>query len=82
MLAIQIERTLTLKDAARLKGVSPRTLARWLEEDGIRVPHLGKGSRTLVRHTDVERICGRRTALPFHPCSQQQPARKAAHVEA
>ncbi len=81
-MAIQIERTLTLKDAARLKGVSPRTLMRWLEEDGIRVPHLGKGSRTLVRHTDVERICGRRTALPRYIRGHQQSARQASHVEA
>ncbi len=81
-MAIHIERTLTLKDAARLKGVSPRTLMRWLEEDGIGVAHLGKGSRTLVWHTDVERICGRRTGLARYTGGHRQPAWEASHVQA
>ncbi len=57
-----LEQSIPIHQAARQCGVTVRTLERWLEEAGIRVPHLGKRRTRYVETSLVRAVLRQRTA--------------------
>lgn len=56
------EQYTSLRQAARLAGIGPKALKRWLEKDlGIRFPRVGRGSRIIVRQKDVDYVLALRS---------------------
>jgi predicted site-specific integrase-resolvase len=56
-----LERHYSLREAARLVGIDPRVLKRWLLQDlGILVPRVRRGGKTMIRERDVERVLEKR----------------------
>lgn len=43
-MAVSVERLLRIEEAARLMGVSPKTVRRWIDSDGLPVHRLGPRS--------------------------------------
>jgi predicted site-specific integrase-resolvase len=55
------ERYMPLAKAAKLCGVSPKTMRRWLEKDRGLVFHQPKFQRVLVAESDVQAVIAKRT---------------------
>lgn len=56
-----IEQHISLRAAAKRAGVGDDALKRWLQKDlGICFPKVPRGSKILVRVTDVERVLAKR----------------------
>ena len=56
-----LEKHISLRKAALQVGVSHHTLKIWLREDlGILIPFVKRGSKTLVRERDVQRLLEKR----------------------
>ena len=59
-----IEKHMSMSKAARLAGISNKTLKRWLHVDlGIEFPLVARGSCLVVREKDVEACLARRRDL-------------------
>jgi predicted site-specific integrase-resolvase len=55
------EKHYSLRAAARLVGVAPKTIKRWLAEDlNICLPRVRRGGKVLIREQDIERVVARR----------------------
>ncbi len=58
-----MERHYSLRQAARLAGVERATLKRWLAQDlAIVLPPVRRGSKVLIRQSDIERVVRKRAA--------------------
>ena len=52
-----LEKHLSLRAAARMVGISPHTLKKWLRKhSGILLPCVERGSRMMLRERDVQRV--------------------------
>ena len=60
-----LERTYSLSQAAKLIGVYRKTLKRWLAAERIVLPRVAKGSKVLIRESDLERVVRKRTAYSY-----------------
>ena len=55
------ERTYSLSAAAREIGIGRHALKRWMAQElGILVPRVRRGSKVLIRESDLEKIVARR----------------------
>lgn len=52
---------MSLREAARQTGISPRTLRDWLERSGLVLPAVRRGSKLVISPGDLER------AMRAHP---------------
>lgn len=58
---MSIEKHLSLRKAARLAGISDKTLKDWIARDlGICFPKVVHGAKLLVRERDVEFVLAKR----------------------
>lgn len=58
---MSIQKHMSLSQAAKLAGVTSKTIKRWLADDlGICFPKVGHGAKLLVLERDVERVLARR----------------------
>ena len=55
-----LEKHISLRRAAGLIGISHHTLKLWLQQDGIYIPRVRRGSKVLVRERDVMRLLEKR----------------------
>jgi hypothetical protein len=60
-----IEKSSSLRSWALRIGVQPKTLKRWLAEDlGMVLPRVARGSKVLIRESDIEIVLRKRLARP------------------
>jgi len=57
-----MERHFSLRKAAKEIGVDRHTLKLWLTEIAIVLPPVRRGSKVLIRESDLERVMRKRTA--------------------
>jgi hypothetical protein len=58
---MSLERCYSLRTAARVLGCDRTTLKRWLLSDlGLALPPIGRGSRLMIRGSDLERLANLR----------------------
>lgn len=58
---MSLERCYSLRAGARLLGCDRTTLKRWLLSDlGLALPPIGRGSRLMIRGSDIERVANLR----------------------
>lgn len=55
-----IERCYSISAAAKSIGVERHTLKRWLLEIGLVLPEVRRGSRQMIRESDLERVIAKR----------------------
>jgi len=60
-----LEKHYSLSRAAKLIGVGRGALKRWLRAEGILLPRVRRGSKTLIRERDIERIIRKRRDARF-----------------
>jgi predicted site-specific integrase-resolvase len=59
-----IERCYSLRKAARILGVHHQTLGKWLLADvGLATPAVPRGSKLMIRESDLERLIAKRGLL-------------------
>jgi hypothetical protein len=60
---MEIQRTYSLRAAAKALGVSRDTLRRWLQIDlGLRFPNIVRGSRHLITQAQIDAVLRKRAA--------------------
>ena len=58
-----LEKMYSLSQAAKIIGIQPKTLKRWLAEDlGMVLPRVARGGKALIRERDIEIVVRKRTA--------------------
>ncbi len=57
-----IEKMYSIREAARLIGISHNTLRRWLDISGYRMPDVSRGGKVLLSERDVEAIVKKHSA--------------------
>ena len=56
-----IERCYSLRAAAKVLGIDRKTLKAWLvSELALRMPEVRRGSKAVIRHSDLERLLEKR----------------------
>lgn len=57
---MSVERCFSISKAAKSIGVERHTLKRWLLEIGLVLPEVRRGSRQMIRESDLERVIAKR----------------------
>lgn len=76
-----IEKHYSISKAAKLCGVSFKTMKRWLKQDlGIVFPRIENGSKLLVTNADVMKILNMRRDVRNVPPVDYTKRRKKTHA--
>ena len=62
---MSLEKHYSLSGAAKILSVTRGTLKRWLRAEGILLPHVRRGSKTMIREQDIERVMRKRRDARF-----------------
>lgn len=59
---MSLERRYSLAQAAKIVGVQPKTLKRWLAECAVVFPELPRGGKLMLRESQIEMVLRKREA--------------------
>lgn len=59
---MSLERHYSLNQAAKLVGVQPKTLKMWLAECAIVLPEVARGSKVMLRESQIQQVLRKREA--------------------
>jgi hypothetical protein len=65
---------MSLREADRLTGISRHTLRRWLEQSGLALPSIDRGSKFMVSVRDLEAAIAAHALVPLNGYSESMTA--------